>query len=182
VFVSFLLTSTDTAVRLGRYMLEEIVGTPETSAEEYATDRYVNAGVQCVLAYVLVSSGTWNSLWPLFGSANQLLAALALLTATVWLANWDDSKQLVTTGGPLVLMFAVTIVALLWIALIKNPQAIMSGDGTLVANLSLVVQSILALVLAWLGVSLVRRGYSNVKQRRGEPGAAVADGGTQTDD
>jgi carbon starvation protein len=182
VFVSFLLTSTDTAVRLGRYMLEEIVGTPETSTEEYATDRYVNAGVQCVLAYVLVSSGTWNSLWPLFGSANQLLAALALLTATVWLANWDDSKQLVTTGGPLVLMFAVTIVALLWIALIKNPQAIMSGDGTLVANLSLVVQSILALVLAWLGVSLVRRGYSNVKQRRGEPGAAVADGGTQTDD
>ncbi|PSP54228.1 carbon starvation protein A, partial [Halobacteriales archaeon QH_7_68_42] len=94
VFVSFLLTSTDTAMRLGRYMLEEIVGTPETGLEETVTNRYVNAGILSFFGYLLVASGTWSNIWPLFGGANQALAALALLVATVWLANWDDSKQL----------------------------------------------------------------------------------------
>ena len=60
VLVSFLLTSTDTAVRLGRYMLEEIVGTPESSIQEYAQNRYVNSAVQVIPAYVLVASGTWQ--------------------------------------------------------------------------------------------------------------------------
>jgi len=181
VFVSFLLTSTDTAVRLGRYMLEEIVGTPESQTQEVATNRYANAGIQCVLAYVLVASGTWNSLWPLFGSANQLLAALALLTATIWLVNWDDNKQLISTGGPLVLMFAVTIVALLWIALIRTPQGIMDATSTF-EQVSLAVQSILSLVLAGLAIALGRIGYRNIKSaKEGPTGAAVADGG-QVDD
>ncbi|WP_458207363.1 carbon starvation CstA family protein [Haladaptatus sp. NG-SE-30] len=182
VFVSFLLTSTDTAVRLGRYMFEEIVGTPETSTQSTLTNRYVNAGIQCVLAYVLVSSGTWESLWPLFGSANQLLAALALLTATIWLVNWDDSKQLLSTGGPLVLMFAVTIVALLWIALIRAPQGIMAADSTVEA-ISLGAQAIISLILAGLAVSLARIGYRNIMSaRRERTGTAVADGGEEADD
>nr|WP_253741636.1 carbon starvation CstA 5TM domain-containing protein [Halorientalis sp. IM1011] len=46
----------------------------------------------------MVVSGEWATLWALFGGANQLLAALALLTGTVWLANWEGSKQLVSTG------------------------------------------------------------------------------------
>ncbi len=177
VFVSFLLTSTDTAVRLGRYMMEEIVGTPETSAQRTVTNRYVNAGIQCVLAYVLVASGTWESLWPLFGSANQLLAALALLTATIWLVNWDDSKQLLSTGGPLVLMFAVTIVALLWIALIKAPQGIMEAGSTIEA-VSIGAQAIISLILTGLALSLARIGYRNIASaRRGRPSTPVADGG-----
>ncbi|WP_227353065.1 carbon starvation CstA family protein [Haladaptatus salinisoli] len=177
VFVSFLLTSTDTAVRLGRYMFEEIVGTPETSAQKSLTNRYVNAGIQCVIAYVLVTSGTWESLWPLFGSANQLLAALALLTATIWLVNWDDSKQLLSTGGPLVLMFAVTIVALLWIALIKAPQGIMDASSTIEA-VSLGAQAIISLILAGLALALARIGYRNIASaRRERPSTPVADGG-----
>src|SRR6056297_2263847 len=71
VMVSFLLTSTDTALRLGRYMLEEIVGTPESQVEEVATNRYANAGFQSLIAYGLIATGTWTPLWQLFGSANQ---------------------------------------------------------------------------------------------------------------
>ncbi|WP_433628940.1 carbon starvation CstA family protein [Halomicrococcus sp. NG-SE-24] len=181
VFVSFLLTSTDTAVRLGRYMFEEIIGTPETSAQKTATNRYVNAGVQCALAYVLVASGTWGSLWPLFGSANQLLAALALLTATIWLVNWDDDKQLLSTGGPLVLMFAVTIVALLWIGLLRAPAGALDASTTAEA-ISLAVQSILSLVLAGLALALARIGYRNISSARSEQtGRPVADGGEADD-
>ncbi|PSP77325.1 carbon starvation protein A [Halobacteriales archaeon QS_1_68_20] len=168
VFVSFLLTSTDTAMRLGRYMMEEIVGTPETSAERTITNRYANAGVLSVAGYLLVASGTWSNIWPLFGGANQSLAALALLVATVWLANWKSNKQLLSTGIPLVFMIAVTVVALLWISVYRNPTDLMAGnyDGTFAA-VSLVLQSVIGLVLVGLIIGLLRLGIGNIREARG---------------
>jgi carbon starvation protein len=165
VFVSFLLTSTDTAVRLGRYMLEELIGTPESSVQEVGTNRYVNAGVQCIPAYLLVGSGTWASLWPLFGGANQTLAALALLAATLWLANWDDQKQLISTGVPMALMLAVTITALLWIGLYRAPTALLGAEG-IAAQISFAIQSLIALTLVYLAASLGWVGYKNIRSAR----------------
>ncbi|MFD1586375.1 carbon starvation protein A [Halorientalis brevis] len=187
VLVSFLLTSTDTAVRLGRYMAEEIVGTPDADsvivrqAQEAGSNRYYNAIIQVVLAYLLVSSGTWSDLWPLFGGANQLLAALALLTATVWLANWDDNKQLISTGVPMALMTAITVVALLYLALYQNfyQKFVLGnwgeGGATIAAQASVAVQIVIALVLVGLALSLARIGYDNIKSVRREPSAAPAD-------
>jgi len=167
VFVSFLLTSTDTGMRLGRYMLEEVVGTPETSLEETVTNRYVNAGILSFAGYLLVASGTWSNIWPLFGGANQALAALALLVATVWLANWDDSKQLISTGAPLVFMLAVTVVALLWIGLLRNPSDIMAGNyDSTIGAVSLGLQSVIAVVLVALILGIVWFSYNNIKEAR----------------
>ncbi len=173
VFVSFLLTSTDTAVRLGRYMIEEIVGTPGTDTdsdlraklESFAVNRYTNAFViQGILAYVLIASGTWASLWPLFGGANQTLAALALLAATVWLVNWDDTKQLLSTGIPMVFMLLMTVVALLWLALIQNPGRL--GEATTFGQISLIVQSILALTLVALALVVAKIGIEHILEER----------------
>ncbi|WP_129114076.1 carbon starvation CstA family protein [Halegenticoccus tardaugens] len=185
VLVSFLLTSTDTAVRLGRYMMEEIVGPPESSVEKAATNRYGNALVQIAIAYVLVSSGTWEDLWPLFGGANQLLAALALLTVTVWLANWDDSKQLISTGVPMALMTIITVCGLLYLALYQNLYQkfiLTGGEGTLASQASVAVQIVIALVLVYLALSLVRLGYDNIRRARAAGGQVAADGGTESDD
>jgi len=165
VLVSFLLTSTDTACRLGRYMMEEIVGTPETTTQEYAANRYFNSGLQVVLAYFLVVSGRWADLWPLFGGANQLLAALALLTATVWLANWSDTKQLISTGVPMALMIAVTVTALLWIGLYRAPTDALDATTTSGA-VSAGIQTVVALVLAGLAIGLAWMGYKNISAVR----------------
>ncbi|AUV83698.1 carbon starvation protein A [Salinigranum rubrum] len=186
VLVSFLLTSTDTAIRLGRYMLEEIVGTPETSLQETATNRYVNAGLQVAPAYVLVASGRWADLWPLFGGANQTLAALALLVATIWLANWDDSKQLISTGAPMALMLAVTTTALLYLAFYQNLYQKFLNDAwmaeaTTIAIASTVVQIVIALVLVGLALSLAYMGINNVRKAR-STGPAIADGGDARSD
>jgi carbon starvation protein len=186
VLVSFLLTSTDTAVRLGRYMVEELVGTPETQVQEVAANRYVNAFVQVAPAYVLVASGRWADLWPLFGGANQTLAALALLVATIWLANWDDQKQLISTGAPMAFMLAITTTALLYLAFYQNLyqkfiQGNWAGGGTTIEMASAGVQIVIALVLVWLALSLAYMGINNIRQARGM-GAAVADGGEPTDD
>jgi carbon starvation protein len=182
VFVSFLLTSTDTGMRLGRYMLEEIVGTPETDLERTVTNRYVNAGILSLGGYLLVASGTWENIWPLFGGANQSLAALALLVATVWLANWDDTKQLVSTGVPLVFMIAVTVVALLWIGVYRNPTTILAGEaGGTIATVSLAFQSVIALVLVGLIVGLLYLGIGNIREaRRGLDREAIT--GTEPSD
>jgi len=172
VLVSFLLTSTDTGMRLGRYMLEEIIGTPETTLQELGANRYVNAGLLAVPAYVLVASGRWADLWPLFGGANQTLAALALLVATVWLANWDDTKQLLSTGVPMAFMFTITITALLYLALYQNLyQKFIQGQwgeggATTTAMVSTAVQIVLALVLVFLALSVLKMGYDSVKQER----------------
>jgi len=189
VLVSFLLTSTDTAVRLGRYMMEEIVGLPAgkttTGLESFSIGnlgrgRYTNPVIQCLAAYALVASGEWVVLWGLFGGANQLLAALALLTATVWLANWDDSKQLISTGVPMAVMTVITILGLLWLALYENLYTnILQGEaGSTSAMISSAVQAVLALVLIYLALSLVRIGYSNIRNVR-DKGSAVS---TPSDD
>lgn len=177
VLVSFLLTSTDTAVRLGRYMMEEIVGMDDGMTVSgvsgdlgsIARGRYTNPVIQIGIAYALVISGEWATLWPLFGGANQLLAALALLTATIWIANWDDSKQLVTTGVPMAIMVTITVMGLLWLALYQNLyiNLIQGGADTLSAQISSSAQIILALVLIGLALSLVRIGYGNLKTVRG---------------
>jgi carbon starvation protein len=173
VFVSFLLTSTDTAVRLGRYMMEEIVGVPESSAQGFATNKYTNAGIlQVIPAYLLVGSGTWSSLWPLFGGANQTLAALALLAATLWLANWDDQKQLISTGLPMALMLVITVTALLWIGVYRAPTSLLAATDT-AAMVSFAIQSIIALVLVALALSIAWMGYKNIRSVRDSYTGAV---------
>ena len=186
VLASFLLTSMDTAVRLGRYMLEEIVGTPETPAESYAANRYVNTTAIAVLAFFLLGSGRWEDLWTLFGGANQLLASLALLTGTVWLANWDKSKQLVSTGGPMVLMAFITVIGLTWTALYTILGGRLLGitaeaETSLLGQSSAVVQIIIIATLIWLALSLLKIGYDNMTAAGETDSGLAADVSTDDD-
>ncbi|ELY76800.1 carbon starvation CstA family protein [Natrinema pallidum] len=187
VLCSFLLTSTDTAVRLGRYMMEEIVGTPagrtdtglNMNLRSIVRGRYTNPIVQIVPAYLLVVSGQWVVLWQLFGGANQLLAALALLTVTVWLANWDDNKQLVSTGVPMAIMVVITVLGLSILVFYENLylNLIQGGAETVGAMISSGVQMLLGLVLIGLALALVRLGYKNIRTvRRGPEPSAVEPG------
>ena len=193
VLVSFLLTSTDTAVRLGRYMMEEIIGIEagktasgfeevgnglRSTLGSLGRGRYTNPVVQAVPAYLMVISGEWLTLWALFGGANQLLAALALLTATVWLANWDESKQLYSTGVPMAIMTTITVLGLGWLAFYTNLyQNILQGGASGAALASSVVQMVLAIVLISLALALVKKGYDNITTVRDTGGTAAADPG-----
>ncbi len=61
-------------------------------------------------AVFLAFSGTGNTLWPLFGAANQLLAAMVLLAVTVWLTNLKVKNRFVKY--PMIFMSLVTLFAL----------------------------------------------------------------------
>lgn len=104
---AFLLTSLDTACRLGRYALEELTAgwAPALS------NRYVATIITVIAGGALALSGTWSAIWPIFGASNQLLAGLALLGTTAWLAHLG--KKYTVTLYPMIFMVIVTVVALI---------------------------------------------------------------------
>ncbi|MBA7605996.1 MAG: carbon starvation protein A [Calditrichaeota bacterium] len=106
---AFALTTLDTATRLGRFAFQEFFESEGRQAI-LSRNRYVGTLVTIVFAGLLVFSGTSETLWPLFGSANQLLASLVLLAITVWLAELRKKNSFVKY--PMYFMFCVTLTAL----------------------------------------------------------------------
>jgi carbon starvation protein len=84
------LTSLDTATRLARFALQEFFSKTGLKAEEQSLlsrNRYIATIIGVAFAGLLVISGQGLKIWPFFGAANQLLAALALVSVTVWLSR-----------------------------------------------------------------------------------------------
>jgi carbon starvation protein len=108
VFVaSFAGTTLDTATRLQRYAISELA---ESLNVRLLVNRYSATAVAVVCGGILA---LWDGkgaggllLWPLFGATNQLLASLALLVLTAWLAK--QAKPLLYTLIPLVFMVLMT--------------------------------------------------------------------------
>jgi len=108
---AFALTSLDTATRLARFMFQEYFENKESEKKSiFVTNRYASTAITVVFGAALTFSGQTMSIWPVFGSANQLLAALALLALTVWVANMKKGYLFVLI--PMIFMFAVTLTAL----------------------------------------------------------------------
>ncbi len=108
---AFALTTLDTCTRLARFTLQEYFeDLPQASSQFLAKNRYASTSIVVVFAILLLASGEFTTLWPIFGSANQLLAALALLTIAVWLIKKKVNAYFVTI--PMFFMFTVTLTSL----------------------------------------------------------------------
>jgi carbon starvation protein len=84
----FIVTSLDSAVRLCRYLLEEFWQFAWSGeAPTWLRHPLTNTSVAVALMLAFALSGTIRQMWPVFGAGNQLLAALALVTVSVWLAQ-----------------------------------------------------------------------------------------------
>jgi carbon starvation protein len=108
---AFALTTLDTCTRLARFTLQEYFeDVPQAPGQFLAKNRYASTGIVVVFSILLLLSGEFTTLWPIFGSANQLLAALALLTIAVWLIKKNINALFVTV--PMFFMFTVTLSSL----------------------------------------------------------------------
>lgn len=109
---AFALTSLDTSTRLGRFILQEFF-TPEGKTAENSgnplTNKYVATAITVALGGLLAFKG-YQVVWPIFGSANQLLAALALMSVAVWLRREGRNHSMILI--PMAVMFAVCLSAL----------------------------------------------------------------------
>lgn len=108
---AFALTTLDTCTRLARFTLQEYFeDLPQPAAKKIASNRFIATGIVVLFSVLLLASGEFTTLWPIFGSANQLLAALALLTISVWLIKKKVNALFVTL--PMFFMFTVTLSSL----------------------------------------------------------------------
>jgi len=107
---AFALTSLDTCMRLARYVFQEFFERSDGRKTVLSSNRYVSTAITLAVAAALTLSGKTLTLWPLFGSANQMLAALALLAVAMWLLRKKTPVGFIAV--PLVFMFTVTLSAL----------------------------------------------------------------------
>ncbi len=145
------LTSLDSVARIGRMSFQELFygDTTDTSKmpgwQKVLTNKYFATIITLFFGYLLTLGG-YNNIWPLFGSANQLLAALVLIALAVFLKTTGRTGW--TLYIPMFVMLAVTFTALIQktIALVSN---IVSGQATFLVD---GLQFIVAILLMVLGV------------------------------
>lgn len=146
------LTSVDAVARIGRMSLQELF-TPSEGEEKNAVQKlFTNTVFSTVLTllggYALCIAG-YMSIWPLFGSANQLLSALVLTGLAVFLKSTGRKGWMLY--GPMAIMFVVTMTALIE-QIIKILGAISAGNFVLMVHGLQLVVAVALIVLALLVV------------------------------
>lgn len=141
---AFALTSLDTATRLARFIFQETFISKNKAPSQgvkLLTNRFVATGITVAVGGALAFKG-WKEIWPIFGSANQLLSAIALLALAVWLKSMGKEYRMATI--PMIFMFSVTLFALTQLILANLTNYILLGF-----SVSLFVLAIILIVQAY---------------------------------
>jgi carbon starvation protein len=153
----FILTTIDAGTRVARFLVQEYVGRmwkPMERTDWLPGSLASTAFVVFAWAY-FIWTGSVSTIWPMFGTANQLLAAVALAVATAALLNAGKAKYVWVTLVPLVFVSVTTLYAG-WRNIFDNFMPMAQRPGTEV--LGWVNVSLTAIILMSAVVVLVETG------------------------
>jgi len=156
---TFILTTLDTATRLGRYIFEEFFNLKGTRVRYLSTVATLVLPTIFILITLKDPQGNpipaWKAIWPVFGATNQLLAGLSLLVIAVWLRKLE--KKMFFIVVPMIFMNVMSI----WALVILLNQYGLSTIG------------IIALILLVLAIFLIVGAYRTVKKLVANAGPSV---------
>ncbi len=157
---AFMMTSLDTATRLGRFLLQELFmpRAKSESAEDEAVvknlnpvrrlfiNKYISSLAMVVVSVFMALSGEAGSLWPIFGASNQLMAALTFLVITLWLLARGANFYVA-----LIPMFFMMFMSLWGVIQVVQQQW---GHNTVLVVMG-VLLTIMSLMMVALGLSII---------------------------
>ncbi|WP_297567913.1 carbon starvation protein A [uncultured Faecalibaculum sp.] len=161
---AFALTSLDSVARIGRLSFQELFldsteeETELSPAKKLLTNTYFSTALTLALSLVLARIG-YAEIWPLFGSANQLLSVLALVACAVYLKKTSRKSRMLYI--PMVFMMAVTFTALSMTIYTLGSQFVTTG-----LSLGMSLQLVFAVLLLALGIVVAVQG---IVALRGKP-------------
>lgn len=150
-FSTFVFDTLDVCMRLGRYIVQELFGIPGKLGAVIGT--LVTVALPFVLIF-FAKSGSYLDFWTLFGASNQMLAALTLLSITVWL--YQARKRIAFTLLPMIFVLAITFWALAMMVY-GNFTASTGFDTKLVNGIASLALIVLAIYLAVTALIKLRR-------------------------
>ena len=168
---AFALTSLDSVARVGRLSFQEFFLDSDTDEKNMSpflkvvTNKYFATIITLVLAYLLTKVG-YAEIWPLLGSANQLLSVLALVACAVFLKK--TKRQGCMLWIPMVFMMAVTFTAL-GMTITKLTKALVTTG----LDLGNTLQLVFAVLLLILGVLVAIQGVKKLFEKTDDKKATV---------
>jgi carbon starvation protein len=155
----FILTALDTGTRVARYLFQDVLGRMWRPLGS-TTNVLAVAGVGAVVCFAwgfLTATGSIETIWPLFGVANQLLAVIALAVGTTFLLRQRPTRYAWVTLGPLCFLTVSTMTAGVLNTLRYLSPAYIADKGPLVAYLDGILSVVLLLLVATVLIDAVRR-------------------------
>ena len=144
----FVITTLDAAVRLNRYLFEELweILLGKGRVPRIMRHPWFNSGISVALMLFLAWTNAFATIWPIFGAANQLLAALSLIAVSAWLIS-QGKKFPIQTALPAAAMLVTTIASLGFLL----PRYADKGQWSLVvADVALMALAAGVVVVTWI--------------------------------
>jgi carbon starvation protein len=164
----FILTTIDAGTRIARFLLQETAGRAykPLARPDWLPGALLASAVVTLGWGWLVWTGSIQTIWPMFGIANQLLAVLALALVTTWLVNNGKSKYAAITILPMCFVSATTLTAAGVMVRYTFPNMIAAGEkagntkqelaGHLSLWLTVFVVTCVCVLVAWCAARWVR--------------------------
>lgn len=129
---AFALTTLDTTNRIARYCLVEMLAPVKDAAKglySVLTNRWIASLVPAAIGVYLAWSKQFTIVWPSFGAANQLIAAIALMTGAAYVSKKLKSNFAVMAVVPAYLLWITVTCAIIWFMIVVMPANIAKAPG-----------------------------------------------------